>query len=118
MRTIGDYAWAGGKAWNLQPEGTNGRKARLVPFDPGLTEPEDAVRRDKGWGNRRAGRADTPVPFRKDVDAADPKVPHFVKFETDWCVPCKQGRPAEIGPGPTGRRAGQQLPRRPPITSK
>jgi thiol-disulfide isomerase/thioredoxin len=95
MRTVGDYAWAGGKAWKLEVEGTNGRKARLVPFDPGLTEAEDAVKRDKLRDDRLAPRAVKPVPFRKDVDAAlkdaaDQKAPYFVKFETDWCVPCKQ----------------------------
>jgi thiol-disulfide isomerase/thioredoxin len=95
MRTVGDYAWAGGKAWKLAPDGTNGRKAKLVPFDPGLTEAEDAIKRDKLRDDRMAKRAERPVAFRKDVDAAlkdaaDKKVPHFVKFETDWCVPCKQ----------------------------
>ena len=95
MRTVGDYAWAGGKAWKLEVEGTNGRKAKLVPFDAGLTEAEDAIKRDKLRDDRLAKRADKPVPFRKDVDAAlkeaaDQKVPYLVKFETDWCFPCKQ----------------------------
>lgn len=95
MRTVGDYAWAGGKAWKLEVEGTNGRKARLVPFDAGLTEAEDAIKRDKLRDDRLAKRADKPVAFRKDVDAAlkdatDKKVPYFIKFETDWCFPCKQ----------------------------
>jgi thioredoxin-like negative regulator of GroEL len=95
MRAVGDYAWAGGTAWKLEVEGTAGRAARLVPFDPGLSEADDAIKRDKLRDDRLAKRADKPVAFRKDVDAAlkdaaDRKVPLLIKFETDWCVPCKQ----------------------------
>jgi len=95
MRTVGDYAWAAGKAWKLELEGTNGRKAKLVPFDPSVTEAEDAIKRDKLREDRLAGRADKPVAFRHDVDAAlkdaaEKKQPLFLKFETDWCMPCKQ----------------------------
>ena len=44
--------------------------------------------------DRLAPRAAKPVPFRKDVDAAlkdaaQKKMPTFLKFETDWCGPCK-----------------------------
>ena len=95
MRTVGDFAWAGGKAWNLKLEGTNGRKATLVAHDPGLTEAEDINKRDRLREDRLAKRADKPVAFRKDVDAAlkevgQKKAAYFIKFETDWCVPCKQ----------------------------
>jgi thiol-disulfide isomerase/thioredoxin len=95
MRTVGDYAWAGGKAWKLELVGTNGRKAKLVSFDPGVTEAEDAIKRDKLREDRLAKRADKPVAFRHDVDAAlkeaaEKKQSLFLKFETDWCIPCKQ----------------------------
>jgi murein DD-endopeptidase MepM/ murein hydrolase activator NlpD/thiol-disulfide isomerase/thioredoxin len=95
MRAVGDYAWAGGKAWMLELEGTNGRKGKLVLVDPGVTEAEDAVKRDRLREDRLAKRANKPVAFRKDVDAAikevtQKKAAYFIKFETDWCVPCKQ----------------------------
>lgn len=95
MRTIGDFAWADGKAWKLQLEGTRGRSAKLVAFDAGLTEAEDLLKRDRMREDRIAVRAAKPVPFRKDVDAtlkeaADKKAALFIKFETDWCMPCKE----------------------------
>jgi thiol-disulfide isomerase/thioredoxin len=95
MRTVGDFAWAGGKAWMLNVESSNGRKAKLVSHDPGLTEAEDIIKRDRLREDRLAKRADKPVTFRKDVDAAlkevaQKKTAYFIKFETDWCVPCKQ----------------------------
>ena len=94
-RPVGDYAWADGKAWKLALDGTAGRKGRLVPFEPGVTLAEDAARRDRLREDRLAPRAEKPVAFSKDVEAAikeatDKKRPYFLKFETDWCVPCKQ----------------------------
>ena len=93
-RTIGDYAWSGGKAWMLELDGTNGRKATVLPFDPGVTEQEDLAKRDRLREDRLAVRAAKPIRFRKDVDAALKDVagknsPYFLKFETDWCGPCK-----------------------------
>jgi thioredoxin-related protein len=95
MRTVGDFAWADGKAWTLNLQGTNGRKATLAAHDPGLTEAEDAIKRDRMREDRLAKRAEKPVAFRKDVDAAikevvQKKSAYFIKFETDWCMPCKQ----------------------------
>lgn len=94
-RAVGDFAWAAGAAWKLVLEGTAGRKARLVRFDPGTTRAEDAARRDRLREDREAPRAENPVAFRNDADAAikeagEKKRPYFLKFETDWCVPCKQ----------------------------
>ncbi|MFT3878732.1 MAG: thioredoxin family protein [Gemmatales bacterium] len=95
MRTVGDYAWAGGKAWKLELTGTNGRSAQLVSFDPGMTEEEDTIKRDRLRADRMAPRAAKPVAFRKDVDetlkeVTEKKAVCFIKFETDWCMPCKQ----------------------------
>ncbi len=95
MRTVGDYSWAGGKAWKLELEGSNGRKVKIVSFDPGCTEEEDVIKRDWMREDRMAKRADKPVLFHKDVDAvlkevAEKKAAYFIKFETDWCIPCKQ----------------------------
>ena len=93
-RSVGDFAWAGGRAWKLELAGTNGRQGHLVPFDPGLTEAEDLAKRDRLREDRLAARADKPVAFRHDVDAAlaaaAGKTPYFLKFETDWCGPCKE----------------------------
>ena len=95
MRTVGDFAWAGGKAWKFEPEGTNGRKGKVVSFDPGMTEEEDKIKRDRLREDRMAPRAAKPVSFRKDVDdalkdVAKNKGVYFLKFETDWCMPCKE----------------------------
>jgi thiol:disulfide interchange protein len=59
-----------------------------------MTEDEDAVVRDHLREDRLAFRAETPVKFRKDVDAAiaeaeAAKSRYFIKFETEWCGPCK-----------------------------
>jgi hypothetical protein len=93
MRSVGDFAWAGGRAWKLELEGTGGRKAKLVPFDPGITEEQDSIKRDLYREDRLAERATKPVPFRKDIntalkDAARRRSACFLKFETDWCGPC------------------------------
>jgi len=92
--TWGDFAWAGGQAWKLETEGTSGRRAKLVAFDPGITEEEDSIKRDLFREDRLAERSAKPVAFRKDIDAALKDAAHrrsacFLKFETDWCGPCK-----------------------------
>jgi hypothetical protein len=92
-RGVGDFAWAGSRAWKLELEGTRGRKASLVPFDPGITEEQDSIKRDLYREDRLAERAAKPVAFRKDVDsalkdAAQRRSASFLKFETDWCGPC------------------------------
>jgi thiol-disulfide isomerase/thioredoxin len=94
-REVGDFAWSGGKAWKLELEGTDGRKGRLVRFLPDVTQEEDASHRDKLRDDRLAPRAKQPVKFQNDVDetlkgAPGRKQSVFLKFETDWCGPCKQ----------------------------
>ena len=95
MRPVGDFLWAGGKAWKLELTGTDGRSAHVVSYEAGMTEEEDTIKRDRLRADRMAPRAAKPVAFRKDVDAtlkevSDKKAVCFIKFETDWCMPCKQ----------------------------
>ena len=93
-RKVGDFAWADRRAFRLELEGTRGRAGRLVAVDPGLTPEEDARARNPYWDDEHAERAETPVAFRHDVeaalaDAAERRVPCFLDFETVWCGPCK-----------------------------
>ncbi len=93
-RKVGDFAWADRKAWRLELEGTRGRTGRLVAVDPGLTPEEDARARDPYWDDRHAERAEKPVTFHREVEAAiedagKRQVPYFLDFETVWCGPCK-----------------------------
>lgn len=94
MREIGDFQWGGGKAWKLKLDADDWRKATLVPHDPEMTEAEDALIRDHLREDRIAERAAIPVKFRKDYEAAlaegqSRKSRCFIKFETEWCGPCK-----------------------------
>jgi hypothetical protein len=92
-RKVGDFAWAAGKAWKLELQGTAGRTGRLVPFDPGVTEAQDQEARDMYRADRLAPRATSPVVFSKDYEkalaAAKSKgAAYFLDFETTWCGPC------------------------------
>ncbi len=94
FRLMPDYCWAGGKAWKLEMDGTAGGSGKLYPFDPGITQEADEIRRDQYKVDRDAPRATKPVAFEKDYEkalkqAAADKKPVFVKFETEWCGPCK-----------------------------
>jgi thiol-disulfide isomerase/thioredoxin len=93
-RKVGDFGWADRSAFRLELEGTRGRVGRLVAFDPGLTPEEDVRARDRFWDDKHAERAEKPVLFEHDVeaaiaDAAERHLPCFLDFETTWCGPCK-----------------------------
>jgi len=93
-RLASDFHWAGGRAWKIEPTSTSGLAARVVPFDPGLTQLEDELKRDHYKVDRDAPRAAKPVAFETDFEEALKKAaaagqPCYVKFETDWCGPCK-----------------------------
>ena len=68
-RTIGDFAWAGGKAWKLALEGTAGLSGRIEPFDPGISQTADDRKRDPCYLDRRAPRAEIPLPLEAEYDA-------------------------------------------------
>ncbi len=94
MREIGDFQWGAGNAWNLNLDAKDWRKATLTPHDPEMTEEEDAQIRDHLREDRLAVRAAMPITFRKDIDeaiveAGKLKARCFIKFETEWCGPCK-----------------------------
>lgn len=94
FRVTPDFCWAGGKAWKLEMDGTSGAAGKLYAYDPGITQAEDDARRDQYKADREAPRAEKAVAFEKDYEAALKKAaadkkPVFVKFETDWCGPCK-----------------------------
>ncbi len=93
-RKVGDFAWSGTQAFKLELEGTAGRRGRVAPFDPGITPEEDARARDPYWDDKRAERAEHPLVFTHDADAAiedarERGVSYFLDFETVWCGPCK-----------------------------
>lgn len=92
-RRMPDFCWAGKKAWKLEMDGTAGTSGKVYAFDPGITQEDDAVKRDTYKADREAPRAEKPVAFETDYEAAVKKAaadkkPVFVKFETDWCGPC------------------------------
>ncbi len=94
IRRTPDFCWAGGKAWKLEMDGTAGASGKLYSFDPGITQEADEIKRDAYKADRDAPRAETPVAFEKDYEAAMKKAaadkkPVFLKFETEWCGPCK-----------------------------
>jgi hypothetical protein len=72
-RTVGDFAWAGGRAWKLELDDSTGRSAHLVSFSPGLSQTEDEKRRDPCYVDRRAPRAEIPLPVERDFDAGTKK---------------------------------------------
>jgi len=94
MRRVGDFAWLGERAFQLEVENPMGSSAKLIPYDPGMTPEEDASKRDPLAADRSAARAEKPLAFRHDIETAmaeavEKKQACFIKFETTWCGPCK-----------------------------
>lgn len=93
-RPVGDFAWSGNQAWKLELVGTAGREGRLVAFDPGITPEQDARNRDPLWDDKQAERAEEPLVFAHDIEAAiaaarEAGASWYLDFETTWCGPCK-----------------------------
>jgi thiol-disulfide isomerase/thioredoxin len=84
-REVGDFAWAGGRAWRLALEGTGGRTGRLVRHEPGITEEEDGAARDLYARDRRAPRAAEGLACEKGGDGS----PLLMIFDAPWCAPCR-----------------------------
>ncbi|WP_186767435.1 thioredoxin family protein [Blastopirellula retiformator] len=94
-RRMSEFTWGGEKAWHIWMNGTDGSSGEILPHDPGITRQEDIENRDFMRVDRMAKQAKEPVPFETDCEvaikkAADAGKPCFVKFETTWCLPCKQ----------------------------
>jgi thiol-disulfide isomerase/thioredoxin len=93
-RKIPDFTWVDETAWELTLEGTAGTVGHVLPVDPGLTREEDEISRDLYKYDREAPRAENPVVFETDFEkaikkAANENMPYFIKFEAEWCGPCK-----------------------------
>lgn len=94
MRAVDDFYWLGEQAYKLEIASPLGDKARLVPHDPGVTRKQDLAARDPFGIDGGIAKAEKPLEFRHDADAAiveakEKNLPCFVKFETTWCPPCK-----------------------------
>ena len=94
MRKVGEYSWLGESAYKLEVNDVRGSSVKLASFDPGITREEDALARDPYGADKKAVKADKPLEFRHDIDAAiaeavDKKQRCFIKFETTWCGPCQ-----------------------------
>jgi thiol:disulfide interchange protein len=84
----------GQSAYKLELSDVRGSSVKLVAFDPGITRAEDELARDPYAADKKAVKADKPLEFRHDIDAAiaeafDKKQRCFIKFETTWCGPCQ-----------------------------
>ncbi len=93
-RTIKDYNWANGSAWNIIVTSAKGSSAILKKFNTKLTLKEDTEKRDFWFEDKKQPRADKPFTTLTDhaaatKQAADEKKNLILKFETTWCGPCK-----------------------------
>lgn len=93
-RAIGDFAWLNGKAWKLVIQDRAGKRAKLLSFDPGMTEEVDLESRDLFLADKEAEKAEVPISFVTDhaktmTQAQQEGKNYFIKFEAVWCGPCK-----------------------------
>ena len=94
-RPMSRHVWLGEEAFRLIHITPHGTSIQLEPFDPGVTRAEEAALDDAYAADRRAARAEAPLAFGHDFEAAEALAkregrPLFVDFETTWCGPCKQ----------------------------
>ncbi len=94
IRNVKDFHWFNDQAYKVEIENATGRSAQLVPYDAGMTRAEDQLMRDPYAADIQAPKAEKPLEFRHDADAAiaeakEKRLPCFIKFEASWCGPCK-----------------------------
>lgn len=94
-RNLSDYVWSDGVAYKALLSDAYPMSVSLQVFDPGVTEEEDAIRRDRYRADRMSPKARKPLDFSHDAHEAitaarESGKPYFVDFETSWCGPCKQ----------------------------
>jgi hypothetical protein len=70
MRKVGDFVWLDESAYKLELNDVMGSAVKLVAFDPGMTRADDELSRDPYGADKKAVKADKPLEFRHDIDAA------------------------------------------------